>query len=547
MRTKDKYNLPLDTGVPNCDDQKPVKTWVGRGLEGYGTYIGAYSYSPGSHPEFPPESQHRDSFYVTGWKDDPQTGDFSKMWTSPNIHGGRLYADKVEIDDGEARAYYLNFRYTRGGDTEWTLRTPLTPYVLSGDDVPVVPGGGEGDPVELPASVYSSRFTINPSLTSDIDADTGNPGLILYIPGKLGDQWIKKEGLIRGSYFKNSSTSKVRDIAQGSIGDADVSTDAGIKHSKLDKVTKASSTASRILVQNNSSSSPANPLTPDIRYTDFDLSILEWVANNRGALESNVISWLAAENRNKIASAVNIFYSMLDTAGITFMTWISFTKLTAEIGTLKNGSGYPAFKTSKGSTSAGTYAAGCGIRLRKNNANGTAQVLQVDPADKVGIPKAAGPGLWSGSLTSAYYPNKIDLRYPGVEGSNYGTTKGSAVAATGGFTAINDFLANNILEGSNRWTIAGMVANEGEYVGYATDAGGAQEYGIDSIATVGPVTYMSNLTDYELWQARINSRSSSTGPRMRIAVTLRPRSVLYDELNPDIEDTPDESGGTGEG
>lgn len=116
------YHVNPDRGVPDCDDQIPVFSRVGRGLRG-DTYKVEVD-DPDSASE-----THLHGYYV-----DQATGEVHSDWTSENINGGQLSYQYNLRPFTIPQTFTITFIYRRPGRMEWTWTTPAIPYVWSVDE-----------------------------------------------------------------------------------------------------------------------------------------------------------------------------------------------------------------------------------------------------------------------------------------------------------------------------------------------------------------------------------------------------------------------------
>jgi hypothetical protein len=159
------HNLPLDTGAAQNSDQKPVKTWVGRGPQGDGFHVTIHAETPEDsmksyeqNPEeddmveSPPGSgiwlavnhpnriEGIDYEYLDGWRYEAITDEMTKEWTTQNIHGGHLNYHVNPHYDEDPPWFTITFIYTKEGKAVgghkhpakypygWHFTTPAIPY-----------------------------------------------------------------------------------------------------------------------------------------------------------------------------------------------------------------------------------------------------------------------------------------------------------------------------------------------------------------------------------------------------------------------------------
>lgn len=111
-----------DRGAPDCDDQLPVFSRVGRGIKG-DTYKVEID-DPDSTSE-----THLHGYYV-----DQATGEVTSDWVSENVNGGELSYQYNLRPFTVPQTFTITFIYRRPGRPEWTWTTPAIPYVWSIDE-----------------------------------------------------------------------------------------------------------------------------------------------------------------------------------------------------------------------------------------------------------------------------------------------------------------------------------------------------------------------------------------------------------------------------
>jgi hypothetical protein len=168
------HNPAVDHGV-HSNDQRSVKTFVGRGLEG-------------SSAEVVIEREGVDYEFLSGYIYNPQTNERVKIWTTENIHGGQLQYFVNPHYDEDPAWFTITFIYTKEGKAEydptkpengwdgWHFTTPAMPYIA--------PGSGAGID-NLPGSGVSTIF-INPGkIPAGVTWNNPNPDVVF-------DQWSER-------------------------------------------------------------------------------------------------------------------------------------------------------------------------------------------------------------------------------------------------------------------------------------------------------------------------------------------------------------------
>lgn len=130
------HRHPIDRAAPDCDDQLPMISTVGRGPQGYGYKVEI------SDPDTCTET------YLEGFLYDPVTGEYKSEWKSENINGGELSYQYNLRPHTIPRTFTVTFIYRRPGRCEWSWTTPAIPYVWTLDPA--------GEPDEDPDHVVGS-------------------------------------------------------------------------------------------------------------------------------------------------------------------------------------------------------------------------------------------------------------------------------------------------------------------------------------------------------------------------------------------------------
>lgn len=163
MKDKDlKPGFPIwDRPAPECDDQLPLFSTVGRGLQGDGYMVRI----------------RRDSdceTYLEGMKYDAASGTYSSDWVSQNINGGKMMYQYNLRPYTNPQTFTITFRVKRPNRPEWQWTTPAIPYIWDADN--------DGH--------------------ADVDGIVGCGVSTLFIK-KTGDAWIKDNLPTYHSYTVN--------------------------------------------------------------------------------------------------------------------------------------------------------------------------------------------------------------------------------------------------------------------------------------------------------------------------------------------------------
>lgn len=132
----DGFPFP-DRPAPDCDDQLPLLSQVGRGLQGSGYFVKI--------------KQDSDcETYLEGMTYDPTSKTYSTDWVSENINGGKLMYQYHLRPYTNPQTFTVTFRVKRPNRPEWTWTTPAIPYIWDADndgkaDVDGIVGVGVAD------------------------------------------------------------------------------------------------------------------------------------------------------------------------------------------------------------------------------------------------------------------------------------------------------------------------------------------------------------------------------------------------------------------
>lgn len=127
-----------DRHAPGCDDQLPLINRIGRGLEGHGFVVTI------------DDPDTIDETHLIGWDYEPETGDYTKAWTSENINGGHLTVQYNLRPYTIPQTFTMTFIYRRPGRPEWSWTSPAIPYLWDADgdgkpDTDNIIGSGVGN------------------------------------------------------------------------------------------------------------------------------------------------------------------------------------------------------------------------------------------------------------------------------------------------------------------------------------------------------------------------------------------------------------------
>lgn len=100
-----------------CDDQLPVFSGIGRGLQG-----DAYKVTID-------DPDTTDETHLHGWIVDSRTGEMTSDWVSENINGGELSYQYNLNPFNDPQTFTITFIYRRPGRPEWSWTTPAIPYI----------------------------------------------------------------------------------------------------------------------------------------------------------------------------------------------------------------------------------------------------------------------------------------------------------------------------------------------------------------------------------------------------------------------------------
>lgn len=133
----DPFDPLFDRPAPDCDDQLPLISRVGRGLQGDGYMVKV--------------KQDSDcETYLEGMVYDSATKTYKSDWTSENINGGKLLYQYNLRPYTNPQTFTITFRLQRPDRPEWEWTTPAIPYIWDADndgtaDVDDIVGAGVAD------------------------------------------------------------------------------------------------------------------------------------------------------------------------------------------------------------------------------------------------------------------------------------------------------------------------------------------------------------------------------------------------------------------
>lgn len=122
MSTCHHHHVNPDRGAPDCDDQLPLVSRVGRGIHGDGYKVEV------DDPDSVSET------HLHGYEIDGATGEVRSDWVSENINGGHLSYQYVLRPYTIPQTFTITFVYRRPGRPEWSWTTPAIPYVWTVDE-----------------------------------------------------------------------------------------------------------------------------------------------------------------------------------------------------------------------------------------------------------------------------------------------------------------------------------------------------------------------------------------------------------------------------
>lgn len=143
-----RHRIHPDRCAPDTDDQLPLISRVGRGLQGDSFKVEIASDS-------------NCETILEGSTFDAATKEWKSEWLSENINGGCLSYQYVLRPYTIPQTFTITFIYKRPGRKEWSWTTPAIPYIWSASDT-----GGPEDPDHI---VGSGVATLYIKKTTDVE------------------------------------------------------------------------------------------------------------------------------------------------------------------------------------------------------------------------------------------------------------------------------------------------------------------------------------------------------------------------------------------
>lgn len=132
----DVHPIPPDHCAPDCDDQLPLISRVGRGIKGDGFYVRVTD----------PDSTTMTK--LEGLSYDEASKEWHSEWISENINGGELQYQYNLRPYTIPRTFTITFIYRRPERDEWSWTTPAIPYIWTMDN--------DGETIEKPDHIVGS-------------------------------------------------------------------------------------------------------------------------------------------------------------------------------------------------------------------------------------------------------------------------------------------------------------------------------------------------------------------------------------------------------
>lgn len=199
----------VDRCADRCDDQLPLFSQVGRGLQGNGFEI-----------ELEEDDDHTWTI-LKGYDVDPHTGEKTERWRSDNINGGKLTHRFIYNPVTNPKTFQIEFTLTRPDGLGWTDITPAIPYLWD-DEMNV---GVATLFVKKKGSTAWTQIEVKDSDTPhSISEAVGEFEKLIYPPGKVrsaydmpqpGDPWTVNLEYGKGSDIDVPTTQEEEaDIAE---------------------------------------------------------------------------------------------------------------------------------------------------------------------------------------------------------------------------------------------------------------------------------------------------------------------------------------------
>lgn len=141
-----RHRIHPDRCAPDCDDQLPLISRVGRGLQGDSYKVEVASDS-------------NCETILEGMRFDAASKEWKSEWLSENVNGGCLSYQYVLRPHTIPQTFTITFIYRRPGRKEWSWTTPAIPYVWSASDT--------GEPEDPDHIVGSGVATLYVKTTTD--------------------------------------------------------------------------------------------------------------------------------------------------------------------------------------------------------------------------------------------------------------------------------------------------------------------------------------------------------------------------------------------
>lgn len=137
-----RHHINHDRCAPDCDDQLPVFSRVGRGIKGDSFKVDIASDS-------------NCETILEGMSFDEASREWTSEWISENVNGGCLSYQYVLRPYTIPQTFTITFIYKRPGRREWSWTTPAIPYIWTKDD-----DGNQnpGDPDTMVGSGVATLF-----------------------------------------------------------------------------------------------------------------------------------------------------------------------------------------------------------------------------------------------------------------------------------------------------------------------------------------------------------------------------------------------------
>ena len=116
-----RHHINPDRCAPDCDDQLPVFSRVGRGIKGDSFKVDIASDS-------------NCETILEGMSFDEASREWTSEWISENINGGCLSYQYVLRPYTIPQTFTITFIYKRPGRQEWSWTTPAIPYIWTTDE-----------------------------------------------------------------------------------------------------------------------------------------------------------------------------------------------------------------------------------------------------------------------------------------------------------------------------------------------------------------------------------------------------------------------------